>query len=54
MGKFEEIFADSELKLIINNVDNKRKSPHLEHGDLYPESNITDLQNVRVNRFNKQ
>jgi len=53
-GILEEIFADSELVLVINSVESERKSAHLEHGHYSLESNITDLRNVRANRFNKQ
>ena len=53
-GILEEIFADSKLILVINSVESERKNAHLEHGNYSPESNITDLRNVRANRFNKQ
>ena len=53
-GILAEIFADSELILVLNSVESERKGAHLEQGDYHPESNITDLRNARVNRFNKQ
>jgi len=53
-GILEEIFTDSELILVINSVESERKNAHLEYGNYSPESNITDLRNVKANRFNKQ